>query len=45
VSVGSGVSQGQQIAESGSPGNTTGDDLHFGIRGEGSWVDLPNLLP
>ncbi|HEX9900459.1 MAG TPA: M23 family metallopeptidase [Candidatus Methylomirabilis sp.] len=40
------MGQGQQIAESGSTGNSTGDHLHFGIRLEGGgWVDPVNFLP
>lgn len=46
VRAGQGVGQGQQIAESGSTGNSSGDHLHFGIRLEsGGWVNPLNFLP
>ncbi len=46
VSVGEGVRQGQQISESGSTGNSTGDHVDFRIRQEGgSFLDPQNFLP
>ena len=46
VSVGQGVLQGQQIAESGSTGNSTADHLDFRIRAEsGSFVNPLDYLP
>jgi murein DD-endopeptidase MepM/ murein hydrolase activator NlpD len=46
VSVGRGVRQGEQIAESGSTGNSTGDHLDFRIRQEGAgFLDPQGFLP
>lgn len=46
VGVGQGVVQGQQIAESGSTGNSTGDHLDFRIRvAEGSFLNPSDFLP
>ena len=46
VSVGQGVVQGQQIAESGSTGNSTGDHIDFRIRVDGgSFLNPMNFLP
>jgi murein DD-endopeptidase MepM/ murein hydrolase activator NlpD len=46
VSVGQGVRQGEQIAESGSTGNSTGDHLDFRIRQEGvGFLDPQRFLP
>jgi murein DD-endopeptidase MepM/ murein hydrolase activator NlpD len=46
VSVGQGVVQGQQIAESGSTGNSTGDHLDFRIRIDGgSFLNPKEFLP
>lgn len=46
VSVGQGVVQGQQIAESGSTGNSTGDHIDFRIRVNGSsFVNPLGFLP
>ena len=46
VSVGQGVRQGAQIAESGSTGNSTGDHLDFRIRQEGvGFLDPQRFLP
>lgn len=46
VSVGEGVHQGQQIAESGSTGNSTGDHVDFRIRQEGvGFLDPQDFLP
>jgi len=46
VRVGQGVLQGQQIAESGSTGRSTGDHIDFRIRREGSaFLDPAGFLP
>ncbi len=46
VSVGQGVLQGQQIAESGSTGNSTGDHIDFRIRvAGGSFLNPGDFLP
>lgn len=46
VSVGQGVVQGQQIAEAGSTGNSTGDHLDFRIRIDGgAFLDPLDFLP
>lgn len=46
VSVGQGVLQGEQIAESGSTGNSTGDHLDFRIRVDGgSFLNPADFLP
>ncbi|MHB1449062.1 MAG: peptidoglycan DD-metalloendopeptidase family protein [Bellilinea sp.] len=46
VSVGQGVLQGQQITESGSTGNSTGDHLDFRIRtASGSFLNPGDFLP
>lgn len=46
VSVGQGVLQGEQIAESGSTGNSTGDHLDFRIRQDGvGFLDPQMFLP
>ena len=46
VSVGQGVLQGQQISESGTTGNSTGDHLHFAIRlDSGAFLNPLNFLP
>lgn len=46
VGVGQGVVQGQQIAESGSTGNSTGDHLDFRIRVDvGSFLNPKDFLP
>jgi murein DD-endopeptidase MepM/ murein hydrolase activator NlpD len=40
------VRQGEQIAESGSTGNSTGDHLDFRIRQEGAgFLDPQGFLP
>lgn len=44
VSVGQGVLQGEQIAESGSTGNSTGDHIDFRIRLEGGGFLNPALF-
>ncbi len=46
VQVGQGVLQGQQIAESGSTGRSTGDHIDFRIRREdGAFLDPVDFLP
>lgn len=46
VQVGQGVFQGQQIAESGSTGNSTGDHLDFRVRVDGgSFLNPMDFLP
>lgn len=46
VRVGQGVLQGQQIAESGSTGRSTGDHIDFRIRREGgAFLDPAGFLP
>ena len=46
VSVGQGVLQGQQISESGTTGDSTGDHLHFAIRlDSGAFLNPLNFLP
>lgn len=46
VRVGQGVVKGQQIAESGSTGNSTGDHIDFRIRlAGGGFVNPANFLP
>lgn len=46
VAAGQGVLQGEQIAESGSTGNSTGDHIDFRIRLEGgSFLNPANFLP
>jgi len=46
VQVGQGVVQGQQIAESGSTGNSTGDHLDYRIRVDGgSFLNPKDFLP
>lgn len=38
------VKQGQEIAEVGSTGNTTGPHLHFEIRYQNRYVDPQKIL-
>ena len=46
VAAGQGVLQGEQIAESGSTGNSTGDHIDFRIRVDGgSFLNPANFLP
>jgi len=46
VGVGQGVLQGQQIAESGSTGNSTGDHIDFRIRlADGGFLNPADFLP
>jgi murein DD-endopeptidase MepM/ murein hydrolase activator NlpD len=46
VYAGQGVIQGQQIAESGSTGNSTGDHLDFRIRVDGgAFLNPMDFLP
>lgn len=45
VSAGQGVLQGQQIAESGSTGNSTGDHLDFRVLYNGTALNPADLLP